>query len=473
MTAHRSLRAVLASAAAALAVLTATPAAAAANPVPVPADGTSYFGVHLDWGNDGPAAYATRSGLRPASYGYFTGFPMSATEKSSLDAVVNTLVAQQSALFLTVEPFGGLSAVTDQAVADLAATMSAYNSRGVPVFLRFAHEMNGSWYAWGQQPSAYVAAFRRVAAAVHAAAPVTAMVWAPNYGGGYPFTGGTYAAAPGSADYRTLDTDASGSVTMADDPYAPYYPGDDAVDWAGLTLYHFGNAYPWQENETPEPGKFGQFLTGTYNGNGLYEDQTAVPDFYAGFATARGKPLAIAETSALYNESPPKPGDSAYAIKNAWLQQVYATATRDRFPLVKLVNWFEIRKYEAEARGVVDWRVTADPALREQLLALVGTSRYVFAAGSQPPAPTDPTVPTPPGAPTGVTASSMPGRVTLSWTAPAPKPGGTVTGYVACLSNVCRTLPASATSTLFIDVARKVSLKYSLHALNGDLAARP
>ncbi len=106
MTAHRSLRAVLASAAAALAVLTATPAAAA-NPVPVPADGTSYFGVHLDWGNDGPAAYATRSGLRPALYGYFTGFPMSATEKSSLDAVVNTLVAQQSALFLTVEPFGG------------------------------------------------------------------------------------------------------------------------------------------------------------------------------------------------------------------------------------------------------------------------------------------------------------------------------------------------------------------------------
>ena len=52
--------------------------------------------------------------------------------------------------------------------------------------------MNGSWYPWGQQPEAYIDAFRTVAAAVHALAPASAMAWAPNEGSGYPFSGGTF-----------------------------------------------------------------------------------------------------------------------------------------------------------------------------------------------------------------------------------------------------------------------------------------
>ena len=47
--------------------------------------------------------------------------------------------------------------------------------------------MNGSWRSWGQQPEAYVAAFREVADAVHAATDRAAMVWSPVYGSGYPF----------------------------------------------------------------------------------------------------------------------------------------------------------------------------------------------------------------------------------------------------------------------------------------------
>ena len=36
-----------------------------------------------------------------------------------------------------------------------------------------------------------------MAAAVHAGAPGSAMMWAPNYAGGYPFAGGMYEAEPG------------------------------------------------------------------------------------------------------------------------------------------------------------------------------------------------------------------------------------------------------------------------------------
>ena len=37
-------------------------------------------------------------------------------------------------------------------------------------------------------------------------------------------------------------------LNMADDPYGPYYPGDDAVDWVGMSLYHWGSSYPWGAN---------------------------------------------------------------------------------------------------------------------------------------------------------------------------------------------------------------------------------
>ena len=65
---------------------------------------------------------------------------------------------------------------------------------------------------------------------------------------------------------------------MSDDPYSPYYPGDAAVDWVGMSLYHWGNAYPWGENEIPEAGKFIAQLTGTYDG--LNGDDSPLPDFY-------------------------------------------------------------------------------------------------------------------------------------------------------------------------------------------------
>ena len=50
------------------------------------------------------------------------------------------------------------------------------------------------------------------------------------------------------------------AFTGRDDPYAPYWPGADAVDWVGMSLYHWGSAHPWGENEVPEPGKFAGWI---------------------------------------------------------------------------------------------------------------------------------------------------------------------------------------------------------------------
>jgi hypothetical protein len=144
-------------------------------------------------------------------------------------------------------------------------------------------------------------------------------LWAPSYGGGYPF--GNPGAEPGTLDFAALDTDGDGELSQSDDMYEPYYPGDDVVDWVGLTLYHWGVQWPWIENELPEANSFALLLTGNYHGgNG---DQTSVPDFYARYCAdgVRNKPLAIPETAAFFN--PHLGGAHELAIKQAWWRQVF------------------------------------------------------------------------------------------------------------------------------------------------------
>ena len=334
--------------------------AAVSSPIAIPPNGYAYYGVQLSWDVDTPAAYASRLGKTPVVYGDFVAFPLNTTDKLAMSQEVDQIAAVHGKLMLTLEPMGGLNAVTSAAIRDLVTVLANDNARGVDIFVRFAQEMNGSWYPWGQQPTAYVSAFRNVAKAVHQGAPKSAMVWAPNYGGGYPFSGGAYNPKPGTPNFQTLDTNHDGVLTMDDDPYGPYYPGDAFVDWVGFTDYHWGNSWPWGANVLPEAGKFVADLTGTYNG--LIGDERAVPDFYATYAVGHNKPFVLTETSALYNPNRTD-GASNYDIKMSWANQVFASNLTTQFPRIKMVLWFEHYKVETETGNIIDWRVTYDPTI--------------------------------------------------------------------------------------------------------------
>src|SRR5262249_35690624 len=80
------------------------------------------------------------------------------------------------------------------------------------ILIRFAHEMNGDWYGWSGNPTAYVEAWRRMGSVFRSVgASNVKFVWAPN-------------------------------VDNGSHPFAAYFPGNEWVDYVGLDGYNWGTA---------------------------------------------------------------------------------------------------------------------------------------------------------------------------------------------------------------------------------------
>lgn len=56
-------------------------------------------------------------------------------------------------------------------------------------------------------------------------------------------------------------------------------------------------------------------------------------------------------------------------MKQAWWKQVFSVETRRRFPRLKMINWFEWRKFEIEINDYVDWRAAGSPAIKNAFVA--------------------------------------------------------------------------------------------------------
>jgi hypothetical protein len=306
----------------------------------IPSRGT-YAGAILKEGQTGMDDFNRVTGIRHALFMTFVSFPEvldpGHRHHGKLTRFVQSCAANRAIPAVTLEAFGGLNSYSMRHVTEFADLLDSFKS---PLILRWNHEMNGSWYPWGQQPDLYVSKFREFANVIHARAPGVAMAWTPNQGWGYPWSGCEYF---------------NPRITSLD-PYLPYYPGDEFVDWVGTSFYHWGETRG--ANQVPPPGKWGAAL-GVEN---------PVPNFHDIFAAGRDKPMMIAETSALYDTGDSLGGGTSEAeIKKAWIQQVYNLADNHQprldvqFPMIKAIFWFNILKFEAEVKGDVDWRVDSNP----------------------------------------------------------------------------------------------------------------
>jgi beta-mannanase len=208
--------------------------------------------------------------------------------------------------------------------------MAELNRGGRRVLLRFAPEMNGNWNFWGQRPSKFIELWKRVFISLAKDAPLTSLVWAPSSGKGYPYGGGSYR----QEDLFLLDTNKNGRVDSEDDPYLPYYPGDEFVDWIGMSIYFYGPQFPWHDNAIPDTG----FFESCMNQN----------DFYNMFAITRDKPMMVAETGAAFHTNTPNgPGPGALATKQAfWRQYLTDPQFLEKYSKIKLISLFEFQKEE-------------------------------------------------------------------------------------------------------------------------------
>lgn len=187
-----------------------------------------FFGVNVP-DADGPAftGLAGKLGINPSVSSVFVKLDTTGVTRS-----ITALPAGVTAM-VTLEPWSkssswGDATEADYRLADLAAGRYDNDFRRIaqqlaaadrPLYLRFAHEMNGSWYPWaqpvnGNAPGDFVRAWRHVHDVM---APLLGgkarWMWAPNIFAGTP------ANAP---------------------RLAALYPGDAYVDVLGLTGYSRG-----------------------------------------------------------------------------------------------------------------------------------------------------------------------------------------------------------------------------------------
>ena len=217
--------------------------AIAAQAVLEPADGAGiYLGPWYDRPNgETPEKINKRFNHKPFS---FFQSDMNITDTLQLEFVENFIqqveeTGTDSFLYLTIYPWDGYDKISDSALNDLANVIKRVADKGRKTLLRFASEMNGSWFKYGQQPTKFIESWRKVYEKVKSVAGKdnVAMIWAPNSGNGYPFVGGPHSINVNSSEYdSTLDTNGDGKFDHDDDPYTPYYPGDEYVDWVGQSV---------------------------------------------------------------------------------------------------------------------------------------------------------------------------------------------------------------------------------------------
>jgi mannan endo-1,4-beta-mannosidase len=188
----------------------------------LPADGSRYFGVSITQTAarlDLSAKFRQAVGVTPTLQMFFESF----TETFDL-TTARRITATGALPMLTWEPYDHDHPAADtfplrsitagKYDAYLRAEGQRFAAIAGPLVVRFAHEMNGDWYPWGvgapgNTAADYVAAFRHVHDVVTAAgARNVVWVWAPNL------------------------IDADPLITLG-----PLYPGNDVVDWVGLSGY--------------------------------------------------------------------------------------------------------------------------------------------------------------------------------------------------------------------------------------------
>ncbi|KAJ3016589.1 UNVERIFIED_CONTAM: hypothetical protein HDU68_012139 [Siphonaria sp. JEL0065] len=351
------------------------------------------LGISLDWSYEVPTASVKKmNGYTPAVFNAWLDMIPGTWGGLGYDNNTFNWFGSEagkvgSILELSLNPkVDNISSITVQMMTDFSKMCQFINQYyGTPIFLRWAHEMNGDWYGWGNAPSAYIESHRQFTTILRQYTNMTAMVWAPNIGITYPFVGGGARPSPANRtglDFDVLDSNHDGVINNYDDPYTPFYPGtifvmcvdkrhqltsaefsgDNYVDWVGISLYY----YPRCHNNCPVPAKFfDELVTGVGSPDAPSSNLSAwqeVHNFYQMFAVGRNKPMMLPETGSPWIASWANAtgATTEVKVKEGWWSQLLSQETLSKYPKLKLfVQFEEVKPLPLDGvPAIQDWRVT-------------------------------------------------------------------------------------------------------------------
>jgi hypothetical protein len=115
------------------------------------------FGFSIDWSKDTPTSLGDRLGKRPLIFNVFVKISKTEIPKDAIYYHCKQTASAGAILELTVDPSDKLEQIPIKIYHDLAVSMRQCNVElGVPVLLRFGHEMNGGWMEYGNSPIEYI-----------------------------------------------------------------------------------------------------------------------------------------------------------------------------------------------------------------------------------------------------------------------------------------------------------------------------
>ncbi|MFN8523786.1 MAG: glycosyl hydrolase [Chloroflexota bacterium] len=212
----------------------------------------------------------------------------------------------------------------DSYISDIASEVAEWNG---PIFIRWAQEMNGTWYPWGKHqndPADYIAAWRHIHE-IFQRKGATQVTWVWN---------------PSEKNHP--------------ESLGLWYPGDDYVDWVAVDGYNWDDANYWKDESgntwrTPEQVWAPSF-----------DDITTF--------VGREKPWMIAETA-----TPERRGEPGK--KASWICDAFRRTIPERFPRVKAVMWFQ--QPTDEGGKPFGWQADTSGASREAFARAVEPGFYV------------------------------------------------------------------------------------------------
>ncbi|MFZ4895808.1 glycosyl hydrolase [Plantibacter sp. Mn2098] len=294
-----------------------------------------YFGLYTE---QAPFNWATldntaaKIGVQPGLVGYFQGWdqpfradavtrswqkgalPMMTWESRPITSGNDQVNEPEYTLpKILGDPDAGVPGAYDDYIRQYAKDIVA---NGLPLAMRFNHEMNGIWYPWsemdgkgnpinGNRPGDYVKVWKHVHDIFEqeGANSLVIWVWAPNIINNLP-------AHHQKPDYL-----------------ASLFPGDDYVDWVGLSGY-LRPAYKPDNDFT-----FGYTFNKSLNA----------------LRALTAKPIVLAEVGA----------SETGGHKPAWVKSVFDGLSEPANADVIGISWFSlaVTTYVEGVRGTNDWRV--------------------------------------------------------------------------------------------------------------------